>query len=61
MPRLPVRCLEIAFLLSNTPLMRGCRLFGNPFAVCFSVLPDEDKAVLYNFLIVPPWWNDRLT
>lgn len=61
MPRLPVRYLEIAFLLSNTPLMRGCRLFGNPFAVFFSVLPDEIKAVLYCNFIVPPMWNDRLT
>ena len=61
MPRLPVRYHEIAFLLSNTPLMRGCRLFGNPFTLCFSVLPDEDKAVLYYILIVLPRWNDRLT
>ena len=61
MPRLPVRCLEIAFLLSNTPLMRGCRFFGNPFALYFSVLPDEDKEVLYYNFIVPLGWNDRIT
>lgn len=61
MPRLPVRCLEIAFLLSNTPLMRGRRFFGNPFALYFSILPGEDKAVLYYIVIVPPGWNDRIT